>query len=159
MAWPLFLVQTKAATPFHPPPLWELQFRGDRFLLGSAARHLSPCRIWRMHCDIRCVTATSSNRNLTLRRPANLRLPRRDRRSTSRSLGDARFRPGARALTSVACASAVGLRPLYFPSAFALAMPSPLALQYQLALAARQETPPQANDPNSRVQGEFRKSG
>ena len=49
-----------------------------------------------MHCDIRCVTATSSNRNLTLRRRANLRLPRRDRRSPSRSLGDARFRPGVR---------------------------------------------------------------
>ena len=71
MAWPLFLVQTKTATSFHPPPLWELQFRGDRFLLGSAARHLSPCRIWRMHCEIRCVTATSSNRNLTLRRRAS----------------------------------------------------------------------------------------
>ena len=66
MAWPLFLVQTKAATPFHPPPPWELQFRGDRFLLGSAARHLSPCRIWRMHCDICCLTATSPNRNVTL---------------------------------------------------------------------------------------------
>ena len=71
MAGPLFLVQTKTATPFHPPPLWELQFRGDRFLLGSAARHLSPCRIWRMHYEIRCVTATSFNRNLTLRRRAN----------------------------------------------------------------------------------------
>jgi len=42
MAWPLFLVQTKAATPFHPPPPWELQFRGDRFfwdrLLGTYRR-------------------------------------------------------------------------------------------------------------------------
>jgi hypothetical protein len=31
--------------------------------------------------------------------------------------------------------------------------------QYQFALATRQQTPPQAKDPNSRVQGEFRKSG
>jgi hypothetical protein len=46
-----------------------------------------------MHCDIRCVTATSPNRNLTLRRRANLRLPRRDRRSPSRRaiLTGARF--------------------------------------------------------------------
>jgi hypothetical protein len=116
MAWPLFLVQTKAATPFHPPPLWELQFRGDRFLLGSAARHLSPCRIWRMHCDIRCVTATSSNRNLTLRRRANLRLPRRDRRSRSRrAISTGRSPSAFSALTSAACARAVGLRLLYFP--------------------------------------------
>ena len=27
--------------------------------------------IWRMHCDIHCVTATSTNRNLTLRRRAS----------------------------------------------------------------------------------------
>ena len=66
MAWPLFLVQTKAATPFYPPPPWELQFRGDRFLLGSASRHLSPGRICRMSCNI-CVTATSANCNVTLR--------------------------------------------------------------------------------------------
>jgi len=83
MAWPLFLVQTKAATPFHPPPPWELQFRGDRFLLGSASRHLSPGRVCRMSCNI-CVTATSANCNVTLRHRANFRLPRRDIRQAWR---------------------------------------------------------------------------
>jgi hypothetical protein len=137
MAWPLFLVQTKAATPFHPPPLWELQFRGDRFLLGSAARHLSPCRIWRMHCDIRCVTATSSNRNLTLRRRANLRLPRRDRRSPSRRvISTGRTASGFSVAISAARAPAVGFQPRYFPSALAFAMPSRWAFQHRFALEA-----------------------
>ena len=93
MAWPLFLVQTKAATPFHPPPPWELQFRGDRFLLGSASRHLSPCRVWRMSCNI-WVTATSANGNVTIRHRANFRLPKRDIRLLYRSPGDGRYRPG-----------------------------------------------------------------
>ena len=86
MAWPLFLVQTKAATPFHPPPLWELQFRGDRFLLGSASRHLSLRRVGRMSPNICCVTATSANRNVTLRHRANFRLPRRDGRLLDQSV-------------------------------------------------------------------------
>ena len=47
--------------PFHPPPPWELQFRGDRFLLGSASRHLSSRRVWKMSPNICCVTATSAN--------------------------------------------------------------------------------------------------
>jgi hypothetical protein len=59
---------------------------------------------------------------------------------------------------SAARARAVGFRPRYFPSAFGLSDALPLAPQYQFALAARQQTPPQAKDPNSRAQGEFRKS-
>lgn len=134
MAGPLFLVQTKAATPFHPPPLWELQFRGDRFLLGSAARQLSPCRIWRMHCDIRCVTATSFNRNLTLRRRANLRLPRRS--PSRRAISTGRTPSAFSVAISAARARAVGFRPRYFPSALAFAMPSRWAFQHRFALEA-----------------------
>ena len=113
MAWPLFLVQTKAATPFHPPPPWELQFCGDRFLLGSASRHLSPGRICRMSCNI-CVTATSANCNVTLRHRANFRLPRRDIRLLYRSPGDGRYRPGGphwpTALAPLASVPCISLR-------------------------------------------------
>ena len=157
MAWPLFLVQAKAATPFHPPPLWELQFRGDRFLLGSAARHLSPCRIWRMHCDIRCVTAISSNRNLTLRRRANFRLPRRDRRSPSRRAISTGRTPSAFSVAiSAARARAVGFRPRYFPSAFAFAMPSRWAFQHRLALEAGDRADEGEHQPACLVSPRFR---
>jgi hypothetical protein len=110
-----------------------------------------------MHCDIRCVTATSPNRNLTLRRRADLRLPRRDGRSSSRSLRHAistgRSPSAFSALTPAACACAVGLRPLYFPSALAFAMPSRSAFRYQFALEAGDSTDHGEHQPACRRAG------